>query len=67
MEKKLKPYTPPQITRVVMRREQALLSQCSLTASSSAGVDLMVCDIAGCAKSAGTGTPYDNISDFNPS
>ncbi len=31
--KERQPYRPPQITRVVLRQEQAILSQCSTMAS----------------------------------
>ncbi len=33
--KERQPYHPPEITRVVLRQEQAILSQCSLMATSN--------------------------------
>ena len=47
-----KPYLPPQITRVVLRTEQAILSACSTDASSQ--VDMVV---MGCAPSIQEGLP----------
>jgi hypothetical protein len=41
-ESKRQPYSPPQITRVVLRPEQAILSQCSV----GQGLDSQ--DILGC-------------------
>lgn len=33
MRKKYPPYHPPQITKILLRREQAILSQCTLNAT----------------------------------
>ena len=35
MSEPKKPYSPPQITRVVLRKEQAILSACSDTAQTN--------------------------------
>jgi hypothetical protein len=49
-----KPYTPPQIFRVDLNHEQAILSACSLMASNpmAGGMDV-TCRVGACKKAGG--------------
>jgi hypothetical protein len=51
-----KPYSPPQLFRVELSQEQAILSACSLTASNpmAGGADIR-CRAGACKKAAGAG------------
>jgi hypothetical protein len=51
-----KPYSPPQLFRVELSQEQAILSACSLTASNpmTGGGDVL-CRPGSCKKAAGVG------------
>jgi hypothetical protein len=64
------PYQPPQITRVVLRQEQAILSQCSTLATNPRDLgrpDVMTCAQAGdnCRAWSSTGANAD--SGYRPS
>ena len=51
-----KPYSQPQLFRVELSQEQAILSACSLTASNPmAGGGDIFCRAGLCKKAAGTG------------
>ena len=51
-----KPYSPPQLFRVELSQEQAILSACSLTASNPmAGGGDVLCRPGACKKAAGVG------------
>ncbi len=51
-----KPYSPPQLFRIELNQEQAILSACSLMATNpaSGGLDL-VCRSGGCKKAGRRG------------
>jgi hypothetical protein len=53
---KKKPYSQPQLFRVALNQEQAILSACSLTASNPmAGGGDVLCRAGACKKAAGVG------------
>lgn len=53
------PYQPPQITRVVLKKEQAILSQCSFTRANASASGTR-CINAGCRR-ATSGTKDNSI------
>ncbi len=61
-EKKIrKPYTLPHITRVVLKREQAILSICSSSAPMVNAPSGTVCT-AGCTKTPCPSAPHDDAA-----
>ena len=58
-----KPYTPPHITRIVLKREQAILSVCSSGAPANvpAGGPFR-CTPGGCTKTPPVSSPSDDTS-----
>lgn len=50
-----KPYSPPQLFRVELNQEQAILSACSLTAANASGSGNARCRPGGCKNVSAAG------------
>ncbi len=62
-EKDKQRYVPPEITRVVLRSEQAVLSACSTTGPTTAAMGGLVCVDSGCRKAPSSGgAPSGSVS-----